>query len=225
MDKFLIDYIERLKEYSNVPKFQNERSLAVILSLYLEKIISMRLKEKYKLITIELPIDKKKLNNKNPNTKHTINIDFLFFNNNDNIALLVELKAEAKEQLNKKFMEQVKNYITLKDMKFKDVVPEEFQEKPIRRKGLSRKEEKNNTQRNILSEKKLDNIKEIKIMYIAPDIIIDKLKRKEFDIDTISFSELIEIQLDDKLDDNWEIIKEYIKKLNKKNNHPTYQSK
>lgn len=182
MSTFLDKYIEQLIKYCKVPKFQNERAISMILSLYLEEVIYKMYKEKYKFVTIEFPIAKK-------DTHQTTNIDYLMVSEDRKKALLIELKTEIQGN-DKHFWKQIKEYAELKknekslDHAFEDVV------------GFKRgKTHKNKylKQQKIIGQE-LKKIEVIKIMYIAPDFIAEKeLKDSKCDfIDyKISFSELI----------------------------------
>jgi hypothetical protein len=173
----------------------------MILSLYLKDIVYNYTNEKYDLITIELPIA-----NLNNNYRSN-NIDYLMVNENKNNALLIELKSEQVGNKNK-FSHQIDKYKYLKNNNIKENVNKIIN---AERKIIHRIKYKKLSE---LISDNLDNIKNIDIMYIAPDIIIqNELKQKYTDFIKykIGFSELIKL----KFDDNWEIIKKYIIELNK----------
>jgi len=199
MNVFLNDYIAQLSKFCKVPKFQNERAISMIISLFLEKIVFEILHKQYRFVTIELPIVKDA-------THQTTNIDYLMVGTNNN-ALLIELKTE-KQANNRHFWKQIKEYSKLKKEKtlypaFKKVV--EFERNKTHQIKYIKQQE--------IIGNSIENINNIEIMYIVPDCILEKeLTSAECDfIDyKVGFSKLIEL----KIDNDWEIIKEYLKVLN-----------
>lgn len=201
MKSFLEKYIEQLIKYCKVPKFQNERAVSIILSLYLEYILFELYKEKYIFVTIELPIVKK-------DTHLTTNIDYVMVSEDLKKALLIELKTES-QGFDVHFRNQIKEYADLKNVKslhqaFENVV------------GFKRKKAHNSKylKQQLIIGDYLKNIEVIQIMYIAPDnMVANELNHKECSIADykISFSDLMSITIDD----DWEIIKKYLSVLNK----------
>jgi hypothetical protein len=210
MENFLDKLIKELIKCSLVPTFQNERAFSPILSIYLENIINLYMEkedinESYIFVTNELPISE--------NGDHYI--DYLLHDKDKNIALLVELKAVHKIIPNTDC--QIERYEVLKNNNnLKDVIPKTLLRKPIKFKKIpSRREKQNNELRKRLFGK-VDNINEIKIMYIAPDSFINELSSKIFIDYRIGFKELADMEkyMDKKTACIWKMISKYIKVLN-----------
>jgi hypothetical protein len=234
MGNFFNDYVNKLIYFHLVPKFQNERVLSTILSIFIEDIINnskdvKKTKEEYEFVTIELPI------NEIRQSGDCLYIDYCLVNKKGrNIALLVELKVEGTVYA---ISQQIKDYKKLKDevnavvnsKKLKDFIPDKFKRKENTRQDLKKRGRKTNSLRKFLSTK-LDKVTEIKILYIAPNYIFDKLDEynkchEDIDVNNIieyriSFEEMIEMNLPlEKINSKvlvsaWKKITKYLEKLN-----------
>lgn len=200
MSIFLDKYINQLIRFCKIPKFQNERAFSTILSLYLEEIIEKTLNEKYILLTVEFPIKKN-------NTNHSTNIDYVMVNEIKDKALLIELKTERQGQKDN-FNNQIKLYSKLKEnisqfQSHKDVINcNRKRQHKIKYKYLQ--ESLGNS---------LDQISGIEIMYIVPNYMLEKELAKS-DCAFIKYKIGFEVLINMKIDDDWEIIKKYLKELN-----------
>jgi hypothetical protein len=235
MSDFFEKLVEKLNSDYNVPRFQHERVLSPILGFYLEGIIEKYLSKKYELITVEFPILKRMIETKEEAEKAVeaaeeegedeeeenelyICIDYLLVNKENETALLVELKTDCPKKKDK-FFTQADNYKKIlkkieEGEKLINFVPKDFKKKIT--KSISKKRERYNNQREkILGLGKI-KIKEIEIMYIAPKSVIDLIKDKDFIKHKITFGYLLEtdFHFDSDLDADWNMIKDYIGKLN-----------
>jgi hypothetical protein len=110
MSNFFLENLmkEIVDEGMLIPKFQVERCISPILSLFLENILETKFPEnQYELIMPEFPIRKGMLNGENDN--QSTNIDYLLFNKTENKFTFLELKTDSKSYK----YEQLKIYFQL----------------------------------------------------------------------------------------------------------------
>ena len=202
MNGFLEKYINQLIKYCKIPKFQNERALSMMLSLYIEEIIFKITGEKFAFLTVELPIAENK-------SFRSTNIDYCLINDKRNLVLLVELKTE-KQGANKHFKDQLKGYKELKDVK--------YLKENLKRSITAKRGKKHQRKYDVLKNQIGDYIfkaDSVEIMYIAPDCIVnEELKNSQADFIKdeykVSFSQILKIDIDD----DFQIIKKYLAALN-----------
>jgi predicted sulfurtransferase len=208
MNNFLEKYIKQLIKFCKVPKFQNERAISILLSMYLEEIVKQYTGEYYTLVTIELPYADKDSNRSN-------NIDYFMLNETKGNALLIELKTEEQGS-NAHFSAQIEKYRNVYEANKKANNFVELIKKSLNAKRNRLHKIKYKRQQELIGTS-IEKIKNIDFLYIAPDHIIDifegELNKNDYSFIKykLRFSYIIEKI---NIDDNFETVKGYIKELN-----------
>lgn len=99
---------DKIIEYDSLPKFQVERALSPIISLYISDMLSFWTKKRIELVTPEFPLMKE-----NDGAKST-NIDYLLADRAENTLYLVELKTDRRGRLTD-LDDQVRRYRRIVD--------------------------------------------------------------------------------------------------------------
>ncbi|RLA07781.1 MAG: hypothetical protein DRQ51_04915 [Gammaproteobacteria bacterium] len=223
-NKFLKELMGTIIGNKDMPKVQVEREIAPILDIFIKSVFN-KLAEKgkidegnYILIGAEFPFDNEensKNKRENSKNKRSKNIDYLLLNEDKNILYFVELKTDSNsfciKQYNryKKVIKRIENKSAeflytflgrLTNPKYK-----EYKEKIVKK----------------LPEYKWSQIKQAKLVYLAPKRIKDRkwgkenkdaIKEIEGNNILLNFKDMPIIELNT-FSNEWNIIRRYLKEL------------
>lgn len=170
MTAFIDKLMEQIVSNGEMPKVQVERQISPIFDIYIEELANsitedMGLgKGSYKLVGQEFPLSKK------DGTKRSTNIDYLLYNKEVKSLLFVELKTTSDSF-------DYKQYKIYDDI-IKKASNETTDFLYIFLKRLGSKKYKkykaNMEVKNVIKEKDWKDIKDTKLLYIAPKRILDR---------------------------------------------------
>ncbi len=208
--EFIEVLVKSIVANRNMPKVQVERELSPILEIFIEDILNYKFKsDSFELIAPEFPIQSKVLEN-NKKTNRSTNIDFLL--RNKNTLYFVELKTDSNSFKTEQF-EIYKEILQNKNTKELYCFLEQLKNKKYKFYTQKLKEKINN----------FDEIKDIKLVYLAPSNMFNINKhwgnyRKELIQEiqkehcVINFKELKNVKVR-RFEKEWKIISDIIEEL------------
>lgn len=217
-DFFIKKLSDQIKEDYMTPKYKVEVALDTILSIFMDSIINQYLYNNQELSTDVVLISKefpiKKIEN-----NQSKNVDFLYADNE--ILYIVELKTTSKSydeiQL-KEYIELGKKVKQEGDATFLLREYNEIMNKTVQ-KAKYRWQLDNKVTCGITQVNNLENIKEVRILYIAPTLLLTKLNDKDSRVRCITLEELSQMVLTEQFADKytreaWDAFKKIFSEIN-----------
>ena len=227
--EFVEKLISSIIENRHMPKVQVEREISPILDIFIEDILESASKFNqnidkgtYRFIAPEFPLQSLKLEN-NKKTNRSTNIDYLLLNEDTQDLYFVELKTDSSSFKYEQF-EIYEDLISTKslmpnelyDFLSKSLTSTKYQnlKKFILEKMNFNKDSKENP---------FDNIKNIKLVYIAPRKMFERqwkgknnraIRSIENNHSIINFHDFKNIEVS-KYKDEWKYIRKYLAQLDK----------